>query len=239
MMTNPPFPKSYLPKTKPHLFCPGCGHPLVLKTLGKLIDAGKFQKKAVIGFDIGCSLLAWDFFQVKSFQTHHGRTVPTMVGYKLAKPESLSIAYQGDGGGYAIGLQSLIHSAFRNDPITVIVVNNSLYAMTGGQMAPTTLCGQITDSTPEGRSCPIERPFMGPEMLRCVGDKKAYIARTSVDNHIEMEKYLRRAIENQLDNNSFSFLEVLSICPLNWRTNAKESLARLEEMKSVFRCGEL
>lgn len=234
-----PFPQSYRFETKPHLFCPGCGHPLVLKILGKLIDAGKFQKRAVIGLDIGCSLLAWNFFKVKIFQTHHGRTVPTMVGYKMAKPESLAFVYQGDGGGYAIGLQALIHSAFRNDPTTIILVNNGLYAMTGGQMAPTTLCGQITDSSPEGRECPIEKPFMGPEMLRCVGDKKAYIARTSIDDHLNMEKYIRRAIENQLDNNSFSMVEILSICPVNWKTDAKRSLDKLEEMKKVFKCGEL
>ena len=137
-------------QTKPHLFCPGCGHGIALKQLGYAIDELKIQDKITFGIDIGCSLLAWNFFDIDTIQTHHGRTTPVMVGYKMMKPKRVAIAYMGDGGGYAIGLQSLLHAAFRNDPVTVILVNNSNYAMTGGQMAPTTRIGEITTTTPGG-----------------------------------------------------------------------------------------
>jgi 2-oxoglutarate ferredoxin oxidoreductase subunit beta len=150
-MTEPRFPKVYKTESKPHMFCPGCGHPIVLKMLGEAIDDLRIAKKTIFLVDIGCSLLAWDFYDLPTTQTHHGRTVPVAVGFKMVDPKKVVIAYVGDGGGYAIGLQHTITSCLRNNPITTIVVNNTLYAMTGGQMAPTTTEGEITTTTPSGK----------------------------------------------------------------------------------------
>ena len=230
MNLNPPFPKCYKTSSKPHKFCPGCGHGITLKELGFAIDELGIQKKSVLGIDIGCSLLAWDYFDIDTVQTHHGRTVPVMSGYKLIKPKKVALAYLGDGGGYAIGLQSLLTAANRNDPITVILVNNTLYGMTGGQMAPTTLIGEITSTTPSGRN-PEEKgqPFLGPELIKCLPNKKSFVARTTVNEPLSLRQTLKKAISHQITKNSFSFVEVLSTCPTNWKKNSSDSIEYLEK----------
>lgn len=233
----PPFPKSAKIESKPHLFCPGCGHPIALKNLGYVIDELKLAQKTVIGFDIGCSLLAWDYFNIDSLQTHHGRTVPIMSGLKLAKPENIAIAYQGDGGAYAIGLQSLLSSAHRNDKITVLVINNTVYAMTGGQMAPTTLEKEITDTTPSGRTFQGGKPFLGPETVAKVVKEDAFVARGSVDKPLALKDLIKKALEHQIENRGFSMVEILSFCPTNWKTNAAETLEFLEKMKKYYKTG--
>jgi 2-oxoglutarate ferredoxin oxidoreductase subunit beta len=234
-------PKSWNLETKPHKFCPGCGHGLVLKVLGEVIDELEIQDRLVFGVDIGCSLLAYDFFDVDTVQTHHGRTNPVMVGIKRANPELLAIAYMGDGGGYAIGSQHLVNSAFRNEKIMAIVVNNCNYGMTGGQMSPTTLPGQKTETSPYGRD-PKEtgNPTLGPEMVAAIASPGAYVARASVSNMKQLKRFMKKAVENQIAGNGFSFLEVISSCPTNWRTNAKQTWAFMEEdMAAYFKTGEL
>jgi 2-oxoglutarate ferredoxin oxidoreductase subunit beta len=129
-MANLAFPKCWKISSKPHNYCPGCGYPLLYKALGWNIDELKIQPRTFLGIDIGCALLAWDFFNIDTMQTHHGRTIPVAVGLKKARPEAVGIAVVGDGGAYAIGLQHLISARLRNDPITVIVINNSVYGMT-------------------------------------------------------------------------------------------------------------
>lgn len=221
--------------SKPHSFCPGCGHGLILKTLGNVIDELKIADRSVFLMDIGCSLLAWDFFDIPSSQTHHGRTTATAVGYKLAKPESIVIAYMGDGGGYAIGLQNLIHACLRNSPISVILVNNTNYGMTGGQMAPTTLVNQKTDSTPYGKNEDIfGQAMLGPELLTKVASRNAYLARTSVSKPLLLKMALRKCLENQINQKSFSFLEILSFCPTNWHTNANQTFDFIKVMETYF-----
>lgn len=235
---NPAFPQCYKQSSKPHKFCPGCGHGLLLKELGFVIDELGLAQKSLIGFDIGCSLLAWDFFNIKSLQTHHGRTVPVISGYKVNSPQSLAIAYIGDGGAYAIGLQALISSALRNDPITVIVVNNTVYGMTGGQMAPTTLCHSVTTTTPKGKNCQnIGQPFNGPEIIKSLPNKNSLVIRSSIDQPNLLRQHLQLALKHQINKDSFSFIEVLSICPVNWHTNARESLQRLKVMETHFPAG--
>jgi 2-oxoglutarate/2-oxoacid ferredoxin oxidoreductase subunit beta len=234
-------PKSWHVESKPHKFCPGCGHGIVLKILGEVIDELEIQDRLVFGVDIGCSLLAWDFFDVDTVQTHHGRTNPVMVGMKRANPELLCIAYMGDGGGYAIGSQHLVNSAFRNEKIMAIVVNNCNYGMTGGQMSPTTLPGQKTETSPYGRD-PKEtgNPTLGPEMVAAIASPGAYVARASVSNIKQLKRFMKKAVENQIAGNGFSFLEVISSCPTNWRTNAKQTWAFMEEdMANYFKTGEL
>ena len=239
MKKSPNFPDCYKVESKPHKFCPGCGHPIVLKMLGEVIDEMGIAEKTVFMVDIGCSLLAWDFFDLPTTQTHHGRTIPTAVGFKMADPKKIVLAYVGDGGAYAIGLQHAITTGMRNNPITTIVVNNTLYAMTGGQMAPTTTEKEITTTTPKGKDVQeIGKTLHGPETLSWVANKQAYLARGSTEKPLVLKQYLRKAIETQLNNN-FSLVEALSACPLNWRTNAPDTIKRMKELEKVFSLGEL
>ena len=232
-------PNSWLESTKPDYFCPGCGHGITLKQLGYAIDDLKIQRNTTFGIDIGCSLLAWNFFEMDTIQTHHGRTTPVMVGYKMSKPERIAIAYMGDGGGYAIGLQSLIHACFRNDPITVILVNNGNYAMTGGQMAPTTMPGDITPTSPDGNKEGFGEGFKGPELLSTLCNKKAFIARASISKPIVLRNVLKKALQNQIENKAFSFVEVLSICPTNWKLGAKQCFEKLDDVEKFYIPGVL
>lgn len=225
-----PFPKCWRASSKPHNFCPGCGHGITLKVLGEVIDELKIQNKSVIGLDIGCSLLAGNFFEVDSVQTHHGRNTPTMVGFKRANPNAVALAYMGDGGAYAIGAHHLVNAAMRDDKITCIVINNTVYAMTGGQAAPTTMVGEITDSTPEGRKADQSGyPLRGPEMIAEITEHNAYVARTIVSDYYNLKRTIKRAILNQMNGYGFSFVEVLSMCPVNWKMDAKHSLEFLEQ----------
>ncbi len=237
-MLQPKFASTIKESSKPSNFCPGCGHSIILKNLGHIISDLKIEKKAVFSIDIGCSLLAWDYFDVDTFQTHHGRTTAAAVGQKRARPDAIILAYMGDGGGYAIGLQNLIHACYRNENITVILVNNTMFSMTGGQMAPTTLPHEITSSSPDGVFTQ-DKPFYGPEMLAREAHAGAYIARAAVSNPGQMQAYMKKAIQNQIDGKGFSFVEILSYCPTNWKTDAAHTVAFLEEMKKTFPVGEI
>lgn len=230
-------PKCYKEISKPSNFCPGCGHSLTLKSLGFVIDDLGIQKNSVFATDIGCSLLSWDFFDIDTVQGHHGRVMPLATGIKRALPKSNVIAYLGDGGGYAIGLHHLMHVAKRNEPIVGILVNNTLFAMTGGQKAPTTIKKEVTESTPGG-AFTDEVPFFGPEILRQVADPGAFIARTSVNNTFQLREYLKKAFEATKKGN-FAFVEVLSYCPINWKTNAKGSIEFLEKLEGIYKLGEI
>lgn len=234
-------PRSWRRETKPHKFCPGCGHPIILKALGEAIDELAILDRVVYGCDIGCSLLSWDFFNVDSIQTHHGRTTPVIVGLKRARPEAIGIAYMGDGGGYAIGAQHLVNAAARDDKITIILCNNTVYAMTGGQLAPTTLPDQATETTPHGRDINLTGPpTLGPEMLAAITGPGAYVARGTILNYPQLKKVIYRALVNQMEGRGLSFVEVLSSCPTNWGTNARETLDYVKnKMGKVFPVGEI
>jgi len=241
MTKVPNMPKSWRVETKPHKFCPGCGHGLVLKALGEAIDELGIQDRVVFGCDIGCSLLSWDFFNVDSVQTHHGRTTPVVTGVKRARPELICIAYMGDGGGYAIGSQHLVNAAARNEKVTAILVNNCNYGMTGGQMAPTTLPQMKTETTPYGRD-PEQTgyPTQGPEMVAAITREGSYVARGTVANVRQLKGFIKKALQNQIEGNGFSFVEALSGCPTNWSTNAKDTWAFIEEtMPKYFKVGEI
>jgi 2-oxoglutarate ferredoxin oxidoreductase subunit beta len=216
-------------------FCPGCGHPIVLMMLHRVLKEKNLEKQTVLGLDIGCSLLAWNYLPVNTFQTHHGRVVPTMVGFKRAWRDSLSIAYVGDGGAYAIGWQSLFHAVLRDEPVMVIVVNNTVYGMTGGQTAPTALSGQVTPTSPDGFS---GTSLHGPEILKQVANKGAFIARTAVNDPKQMLEFVGKAIETQQAGH-FSLIEFLSFCPTYWRTKGVDTLKRLEKMREEYRLGEV
>lgn len=224
-----------MPDLQPTKFCPGCGHPIALMMLNKVLQDLKLSSKAVLGLDIGCSLLAWNFLPVNTFQTHHGRVTPTMMGFKRAKPDSLCFGYTGDGGAYSIGLQSLLYAARRDEPVTVIVINNTIYGMTGGQTAPTTLKGQKTDTHPNGYE---EEPLFGPEMLKNIVKPGAYLARTAVNNPKQMQEFIKKAIKTQQAGH-FSLVEFLSFCPTNWKTKGQDTIKYLENLKLTFKAGEI
>ncbi|MEW6227452.1 MAG: thiamine pyrophosphate-dependent enzyme [Bacillota bacterium] len=233
-------PRSWRAETKPHPFCPGCGHGIILRVLGEVVDDLGIADRTVYGCDIGCSLLSWNLFNLDTVQTHHGRTIPVIVGMKRARPDIVGIAYMGDGGAYAIGAQHLVSAAIRNEKITAIVCNNTVYAMTGGQLAPTTLTGQKTATTPFGRD-PSEtgRPISGPELVTCIGNYRVYAARGTVANFRQLKRFIMKAVQNQIEGQGFSFVEALSTCPTNWRTGPKETWRFLEhDMAEAFKIGE-
>lgn len=223
------FPKCARIESKPHMYCPGCGHPEVLKALGFTIDELGIQQKVAFGIDIGCSLLAWDFFNLDTIETHHGRTVATMVGFQRANPESVCIAYVGDGGAYAIGMGGLMNAAIRNDNLLVIVVNNAVYAMTGGQEAPTTLPGSKVATAPCGADDHFVR---APEMIRNV-NPTAFIARGITTVQVALRKMMKDGLKFVMEGKGFAFIEVLSQCPLNWKTMEKPQ-ATFEYLEKVL-----
>lgn len=235
MIKRPSLPICAKLSSKPSNFCAGCGHSLVLKNLGFVLDDLSAASSTVFATDIGCSLLAWDYFDIDTVQSHHGRVTSLAAGLKRAQPKTNVIAYMGDGGGYAIGLQYLMGAARRDDSLMVILVNNTLFAMTGGQMAPTTFKGEDTSSTPGGAFAD-EPPLMGPELLATICHKDAYIARTAVDNHVQLRNYLKKAYETQKSGH-FAFVEVLSYCPTNWKTDAKKTQDFLDRLKQIYRVG--
>ena len=238
---QPVMPKCWRADTKPHRFCPGCGHGLVLKALGEAVDELDIAGRVVFGADIGCSLLAWDLFNLDSVQTHHGRTVPVITGLKRANPDLIGICYMGDGGGYAIGAQHLVGSAARGEKITVILVNNTQYGMTGGQMAPTTMPGQKTETSPFGRDpATTGAPMQGPEMVASITGEGAYVARGTVFNVRQLKGFIKKALANQMAGRGYSFVEALSLCPTNWRTDAAATWNMVNEvMPRYFKVGEL
>ncbi len=208
-------------------FCAGCGHPIVLMMLKRALEEKGLLEKAVLGLDIGCSLLGWDYLPIHTFQTHHGRVTPTMLGFKRAKPEAICIGISGDGGAYSIGWQSLFHAVRRDEPILVIVVNNTVYGMTGGQVGPT------------GIKDPNLPPVHGPELLREVANEDAFFARTAVNDPKQMQEFLGKALETQAKGH-FSLIEFLSFCPTNWKTKGIETIQYLENnLKTVFKTGEI
>lgn len=215
-------------------FCIGCGYPVVLATLARIAKSNGLLESTALGLDIGCSLLAWNYLPVSTFQTHHGRVVPVMVGFKRARKNSLSIALTGDGGAYSIGLQSLIHAARRDEPISVLVVNNMMYSMTGGQTAPTTITGYATETDPGGS---VLKPIHGPEFLRAIANDQAFLARTAVNEITGLPAALEKAFATQKAGH-FSLVEILSYCPINWKTKGVETNNFLEtKLKPEFPVG--
>ena len=241
VLTLPPnLPKAQNPDAGASKYCPGCGHGMVLKTLAFAIDDLNLHSRTVFGCDIGCSLLAWNYMNLDSVQTHHGRTTPVIYGVVRAVPDTVGIAYMGDGGGLAIGAGHLVNAAVRNEKMLAILVNNTNYGMTGGQMAPTTLPGQVTETTPYGRDIEVTgKPARGAEMVNAIVDTdRAYVARATVSNMRGLKKILKRGLTNVAEGRGFSFIEVLSVCPLNWRTNNVETWNRLKTMEEYFEVKE-
>ena len=229
--------------SRPHVFCPGCGHGIINRLIAEVIEEFGYQKKMVLTLGVGCSCNMNDNWSCDVLQTAHGRAAASATGVKVAKPELLSISYQGDGDAYVIGLAETLNAAYRNTPITVFIVNNNNFAMTGGQMSWTTMPGQVTATSPQGRD-PKKTgfPIKVPEIIAGF-EGVAYVARGSVHSVKEihrLKKYIRNAIEAQINGEGYSMVEILAPCPTNWKMDVKKSIQWMkEEVVPYFKLGEL
>ncbi len=217
---------------KPTHYCPGCTHGIIHRLVAEVIDEMEIEGDTIGVCPVGCSVMAYDYFNCDMIEAPHGRAPAVATGAKRAMPEKFVFTYQGDGDLAAIGTAETVHSATRGENIVIIFVNNTTYGMTGGQMAPTTLPGQVTQTTPFGRNPEVQGfPIRVCEMLATL-DGVALAQRVSVDNvpHIrEAKKAIRKAFENQKNKLGLSIVEVLSTCPTNWGLTPIESLDRLRE----------
>ncbi len=211
----------------PMHYCPGCTHGIIHRLVAEAIDELGIEGRTVGVASVGCSVMSYDYFACDMVQAPHGRAPAVATGLKRAIPENVVFTYQGDGDLAAIGTAETVHAATRGENITVIFVNNAIYGMTGGQMAPTSLPGQVTQTTPYGRDVKTAGyPIRICEMLSTL-DGVALAQRVTVDNvrHIaEAKKAIKKAFENQIAGRGYSIVEVLSTCPTNWGLAPTEAL---------------
>jgi 2-oxoisovalerate ferredoxin oxidoreductase beta subunit len=207
-------------------YCPGCGHGNVHKLLAKAIDELGIQNRVVLISPVGCSVFAYNYFDVGNVQAAHGRAPAVGTAVKRTHPQSIVISYQGDGDLSAIGSAEILHAANRGENITVIFVNNGIYSMTGGQAAPTTLLGQKSLTTPFGRSAANEGyPLRVSELLATL-EAPVYIERVALGDNKQIAqaaRAIKKAVENQVKGLGFSLIEVLSPCPTIWKMSAVEA----------------
>ena len=222
-------------------YCPGCGHSIVHRLLCEVIDEMGLQDKVIGIPPPGCSVFTYHYLDVDMLESAHGRGAAVATGFKRAYPEAVVFTYQGDGDLAAIGTAETIHAANRGERVTTIFINNAVYGMTGGQMAPTTMLGQKTTTTPYGRDKVLEGyPLKMSEMLALVKGT-VYIERVAVNspaNIRKTKKAIRKAFQTQIDNLGFSLVEILSPCPTNWRMSAIEAWQWIDkEMTKEFPLG--
>lgn len=228
-------------KRVPFHYCPGCGHSIVHRLMTELIDEMNLEDRIIGIPPPGCSVFAYHYFDVDMAESAHGRGAAVATGIKRAFPEAIVFTYQGDGDLAAIGTAETIHAANRGERITAIFINNAVYGMTGGQMAPTTLSQQVTTTTPYGRDTGIEGyPIKMSEIVALVKGA-VYIERTAVNspaNIRKTKKAIRKAFQAQIDDLGYSLVEILSPCPTNWRMNPLESWQWIDkEMIKEFPLG--
>ena len=225
------FDKPHALTDAPLHYCPGCTHGIVHRLVAEVIDELGIEGKTIGVAPVGCSVMAYDYFNVDFVQAAHGRAPAVATGIKRSLPDSVVFTYQGDGDLAAIGTAETVHSAARRENITVIFINNAIYGMTGGQMAPTTLPGQVTQTSPYGRDVEtVGYPIKVCELLSNV-DGAAYLERVAVNNVANVKKAkaaIKKAFQNQIDGKGFSLIEVLSTCPTNWGVTPTEALKWVE-----------
>ena len=224
-------------------YCPGCGHGVVHKLIAEAIADMGVQDRSIFVSPVGCSVFAYYYFDMGNVQAAHGRTPAVATALKRSNPGSMVIAYQGDGDLAAIGTAEIIHAANRGEKITVFFVNNAIYGMTGGQMAPTTLVGQQSTTSPWGRRPSNEGyPLHMAELLSTL-EAPVYVERVALNdnkNIMKARKAVRKALELQRDGAGFTFVEILSPCPTIWKMTPQESRKWIEEkMLAVFPLGVL
>ncbi len=228
-------------KEKISHYCPGCGHGIIHRLVGEVIDELGIREKTIATAPVGCAVLMYDYFNLDVIECAHGRAPAVATGIKRVRPESLVFTYQGDGDLAAIGMAETIHAANRGENLTVIFVNNAIYGMTGGQMAPTTLPGQISTTSPDGRGQHGEGgPIRVCELLSGL-DGVCYLHRTAVSSPKDVmatRRAIKKAFENQINAKGFSLVEVLSMCPTDWKLSTRQSLEFVNnDMKEAFPLG--
>ena len=218
--------------TTPTHYCPGCTHGIIHRLVAEAIDALGIVGRTIGVAPVGCSVLAYNYFNLDMTVAAHGRAPAVATGLKRASPESIVFTYQGDGDLASIGMAEAVHAAARNENITIIFVNNAVYGMTGGQMAPTSLPGQVTQTSPYGRdSAHCGFPVRVCEMLAQL-DGPEFIARVTVNSpkHVlEAKKAIEKAFRNQVERKGFSIVEILSTCPTNWGKSPEEALRWIDD----------
>ena len=236
------FDKPHALADVPMHYCPGCLHGVVHRLVAEVIDELGIEGRTIGIAPVGCSVMAYNYFNCDMIEAAHGRAPAVATGVKRSDPENnIVFTYQGDGDLASIGMAETVHSAARNENITVIFINNAIYGMTGGQMAPTSLPGQVTQTSPYGRDvnhcgypirvCEMLSQLEGPEYLERV-------TVNSVKNIKNAKKAIKKAFQNQIDGKGFSLVEVVSSCPTNWKMTPQEAHERVRnEMIPVFPLG--
>jgi 2-oxoglutarate ferredoxin oxidoreductase subunit beta len=219
-------------------YCPGCGHSVIHRLIAEVIDELDIRGSAIGVPPAGCAVLAYNYFDVDMGEAPHGRGAAVATGIKRALPDRIVFSYQGDGDIAAIGTAETIHAANRGEPITVIFVNNGVYGMTGGQMAPTTIVGQGSTTTPGGRNSNRDGVPLDLSEMLAIANGSVYIERTAVNtprNITRTKRAITKAFRVQITNMGFSLIEILSACPTNWKMSpvrANEWIG--SEMTRVF-----
>ncbi|MCL5057304.1 MAG: thiamine pyrophosphate-dependent enzyme [Actinobacteria bacterium] len=228
-------PKSL--KDMPFHYCPGCTHGIAHRLVAEVIDELDIFEKTIAVAPVGCSVFCYEYFDCDAYQASHGRAPAVATGIKRVLSDRVVFTYQGDGDLAAIGTGEIVHAAARGENFTVIFINNAVYAMTGGQMAPTSLLGQKTTTTPFGRDHKLNgSPVRMSEMLSVL-DGTAYAARVSLHNPANVtraRKAIKKAFEVQVAGLGFSMVEVLSACPTNWGLPPLKALKWLEDNMLVY-----
>jgi len=226
-----------------YTYCPGCHHGIITRIIGNVMDELDIADRTVGIAPVGCSVFAYLWYKADSQQVAHGRASAVATGIKRARPELIVFSYQGDGDFASIGTAESIHAANRGENITVIFVNNQIYGMTGGEMAPTTLIDQKTTTTPEGRDASLfGYPIRFSEMIATL-DAPAFVTRQALFDTkriMETTKAVKKAFQYQVEGKGYSLVEILSTCPTNWRMSPVQSNAHVAEtVTKVFPLGDL
>jgi 2-oxoglutarate/2-oxoacid ferredoxin oxidoreductase subunit beta len=223
-------------------YCPGCTHGTAHRLVAEVLDEMGVQQKTILVASVGCSVFAYNYFDLDACEAPHGRAAAVATGVKRVNPDKIVFTYQGDGDLASIGIAETIHAAVRGEQITIIFINNAIYGMTGGQMAPTTLLGQVTTSSPNGREAPLTGQPMHIAELLATFPGVVYSVRRSLHDArhtIQAKKAIRTAFEAQTQRLGFSIVELLSSCPTNWGMNPAESLDWIrDEMLPVYPLGD-
>lgn len=213
-------------------YCPGCPHGIIHRLVAEAIDELGIEGRAIGVAPVGCAVMAYDYFTCDMIEAAHGRAPATATGIKRSRPDNIVFTYQGDGDLASIGMAETVHAAARNENITIVFVNNAIYGMTGGQMAPTTLPGQVTQTTPTGRDVAYAGfPVRVCEMLSTLSGV-AYAERVAVDSVPNIRKAaaaIKKAFTCQIEKKGFSIVEILSTCPTNWGLTPVEALQWLRD----------
>jgi 2-oxoglutarate ferredoxin oxidoreductase subunit beta len=213
-------------------YCGGCGHGIVGKLIAELVDELKLQENGILVWPIGCSCLSDRYYDMDAFMALHGRAPAASTGIKRADPKKFVLCYQGDGDMVSEGMAEIMHAAIRSEKFTIVFINNAIYGMTGGQMAPTSLPGQVTQTSPYGRDVnTVGYPVRICELLATL-DGTGYVERVAVNNVKNVraaKKAIEKAFRNQVEGKGFSLIEVLSTCPTNWGKTPQGALDWLQD----------